>query len=1141
MVEEGALGQPGAGKHALDGRCNETVLEHQLGGGIQHSVASGASVTGPGGRRFDTCRCHDRHHAVEDGDLSLSFDRSSIRLRIASRLILGGRRDEPTGRYGFGVVAARPARIAMPEDRIVSHASFAKITRPRYAELVPRERLFRLLDEGRRHPIIWVNAPPGAGKTALVSSYLAARRLKHLWYQLDRGDGDLPTFFHYLGLAAPPNDESLPHLTPEYAADVHVFSRRYFEALGARAKPPFVLVFDDYHELAAATELHAALRDGVAALPRGFATIVLSRSDPPAELARMRLNGQLQLVGWDQLRLTLEEVGSIERSSGGKRTRAVSHEDLHHMTQGWVGGLVLLLAQDNLHDSLRTPQGMCHRVLFDYFAGEVFANLEVEVQRVLVVSALLKKMTARRVVDLAGFPAAGELLESLNRRNYFTLKHHRAEHTYDYHPLFRGFLLARAGEMFGREELGALRSRAAALLEADGQVEDAAELLQAADDPHALARLIVAHAPAFLEQGRSKVVEAWLRSLPAEVASGNPWLAYWEGMCRLPSQPAQALECFELAYARFKADGDVPGSCRAWCAIVDSHVFKWSNFKRLDHWIGEMGELLRTTRSPLDATLEAQVACGMFIASMYRHKLPHVDRSDWERRVRQIVLHGTDARLQAKVGAHLLLKYAWWGGDLASAELLLSTLRPQLQQEGVSPLMQTTWHVMAAGYYLMAAANKDCIAWAERGLAIGQDAGVRTWDVLFCTYGAFASFSMDDTEQAASYLERMQTRLDAGNPMHQVQYCHLSGFLRAMQGALASAGEMFRIAVTMAEDAGSCFLAALMRIDLGIILARMGQRDAGRALIEQSRVEGLALQSRTIEYMTAIAEAWLATEAGDEAACLEHLRRGFAVGAQHQLYNHWWPTRVIAGLYAKALAHGIEPDYVVTAIRKRNVAPPAQAPVPENWPWPLRIFTLGGFRILQDGQPLTFTGKSPRKPLQLLKALIAFGGSEVDQSSIVDALWPDLEGDNAQTAFDSTLYRLRKLLADDGAITLKSGKLSLDPNRARVDILEIERLFDGIDAALAGASTEALIHESLAALVSACAGEFLPGEAESWTLGPRERLRARFLRAMQKLAGWFESRGAKPCADIEAAYVALAGARPQLRVVARTASRKATR
>ena len=49
--------------------------------------------------------------------------------------------------------------------------------------------------------MIWISGPPSAGKTTLVSSYLAERGTPHLWYQLDPGDGDLGTFFHYLGVA----------------------------------------------------------------------------------------------------------------------------------------------------------------------------------------------------------------------------------------------------------------------------------------------------------------------------------------------------------------------------------------------------------------------------------------------------------------------------------------------------------------------------------------------------------------------------------------------------------------------------------------------------------------------------------------------------------------------------------------------------------------------------------------------------------------------------------------------------------------------------------------------------------------------------------------------------------------------------
>jgi len=109
-----------------------------------------------------------------------------------------------------------------------------KVSRPSAAGLVERERLFVLLDRFRRRPITWVEGPPGAGKTSLVSSWIEARRLPCLWYQVDAGDSDPATFFHYLRLAAPAGTLPLPALTPEHLPDLSGFTRRFFSALGER-------------------------------------------------------------------------------------------------------------------------------------------------------------------------------------------------------------------------------------------------------------------------------------------------------------------------------------------------------------------------------------------------------------------------------------------------------------------------------------------------------------------------------------------------------------------------------------------------------------------------------------------------------------------------------------------------------------------------------------------------------------------------------------------------------------------------------------------------------------------------------------------------------------------------------------------
>jgi hypothetical protein len=120
--------------------------------------------------------------------------------------------------------------------------SLAKITRPRLKGILPRKRLFRLLDKSRDRPIIWVSGPPGSGKTSLIASYLDTRKLPCLWYQIDEGDADIATFFYYMGLAAkkalPRMRKPLPLLTAEYLPGMLTFTRRYFEELFGRLNPP---------------------------------------------------------------------------------------------------------------------------------------------------------------------------------------------------------------------------------------------------------------------------------------------------------------------------------------------------------------------------------------------------------------------------------------------------------------------------------------------------------------------------------------------------------------------------------------------------------------------------------------------------------------------------------------------------------------------------------------------------------------------------------------------------------------------------------------------------------------------------------------------------------------------------------------
>jgi DNA-binding SARP family transcriptional activator len=106
----------------------------------------------------------------------------------------------------------------------------------------------------------------------------------------------------------------------------------------------------------------------------------------------------------------------------------------------------------------------------------------------------------------------------------------------------------------------------------------------------------------------------------------------------------------------------------------------------------------------------------------------------------------------------------------------------------------------------------------------------------------------------------------------------------------------------------------------------------------------------------------------------------------------------------------------------------------------VKVLTLGRFEIIKDGEPLLFAGKVQKKPLELLKALIAFGCANVPAERLTDALWPDADGDLARKSFEMTLSRLRRLLGEDDFVKYRAGQLSIDLLSCWVDSIAFEHI-----------------------------------------------------------------------------------------------------
>ncbi|MFU8858434.1 MAG: BTAD domain-containing putative transcriptional regulator [Deferrisomatales bacterium] len=985
----------------------------------------------------------------------------------------------------------------------------AKIVRPQVQGILLRERLFALLDEGRGRPLTWVSAPAGFGKTTLVSSYVEVRGLPCVWYRVDPGDEDLASFFYYLGLAGhgagSPRRKPLPLLTPEYSLGIPAFSRSFFEELFRRLGEGTVLVLDNCHEIGSRAPLHAALLAGIGRMPEGARIVLTSRGDPPPAYARLRVHGRMDVVGRDLLRLTPEE---LEAFAGMRGVEVPPNELLriHDLVQGWAAGIRVLL------EAVRARNGSLHLLgeaapeeLLEYLGAAVFERLGHDAQDFLVKTSVLPDMTVSVAEELTGRPQAGKILSALHRNGDFTEKGAEPEPVYQYHPLFREFLRKRATETWSEGEIAEVQRRAAELLLREGRPEEAAALLSDARDWDGLAGLILAEGQTLLQQGRHQTVEGWLRLLPEHHRQGNPWLLVLLGAATLPSAPPEAQAHFERAFALFREQGEGgAGLLLSWAGVVHAIFFAFADFHEADRWLELLPELIPSPRDLPPGDVSAQVASAA-LTLMAVHSPDHPDLPIWEEQALALEPTTGDPGCRTNLLVHALFRNIHCGRP-AAAEAVLDRLRSLLRSGPVTPLAETIALHTEAAFCLLYGELESARAACCRAIEIGEETGIHLAELQVLLTLVEAELAAGRLDAARRCGDRMRELLTRALPWDRSAYGFVKARLGLSEGHVERAFYDVDEALAVSRSVGGVVSEVPTLLLRGEIYSRMGRRrEAFRDLADALRIARRG-KMRHGEFSCLLVAVWLHVEAGHPGRAVNVLRKamglGCAIEARRPFGFHGAP---FAALCARALEAGIEPDYVRSLIRQDRLDPPQDLPALAAWPWFVRIYTLGRFEVLVDDEPIGAQVKGQRRPLALLKALIALGGGRVSTARLSDALWPDADGDAARDALTTTLLRLRRLLGAKDVLVLREGRLSLDRRRCWVDAWAMERLFR--EAGRTGERDPGL-ESPEAQAVRLYQGSFLPEDIdEPWAIPLRERLERVFLRGVEAVGARLEERG----------------------------------
>ncbi|HLO27928.1 MAG TPA: LuxR C-terminal-related transcriptional regulator [Anaerolineales bacterium] len=399
---------------------------------------------------------------------------------------------------------------------------------------IARPRLTELLNEGLEKTLILVSAPAGYGKTTLVSSWLKEIKVPSAWLSLDEGDNDPIRFLQYLLTALLPispdiEDEllgMLPGIQPNQVEDLITILVNEL----ASVSDPFVLVLDDFHVIGSDTVLKI-LSFFLEHSPPQMHLVLLSRTDPPLPLSRLRVRNLLLNIRADRLRFTDAEIATFLNNVMGLTLSTADLSALESRTEGWIAGLQLaalsMQSCQDIHGFVSDFSGSHHYVM-DYLVQEVLRQQSKQVGDFLLRTSILDRLCGSLCAAVVGADTIGPvdaetMLEVLEGMNLFVIPLDDERRWYRYHHLFADVLRKRLENHFPLS-LAELHDRASRWYEQNGFISESIQQAIMAGEHDRAAQLIEDNGCLLLISGEVATLLNWADAIEFQAAT-RPWLA----------------------------------------------------------------------------------------------------------------------------------------------------------------------------------------------------------------------------------------------------------------------------------------------------------------------------------------------------------------------------------------------------------------------------------------------------------------------------------------------------------------------------------------------------------------------------------------------------------------------------------------
>jgi ATP/maltotriose-dependent transcriptional regulator MalT len=964
-----------------------------------------------------------------------------------------------------------------------------------------RDRLLTILDKNLNRRLILLTAGAGYGKTTLLAQFVQKLNGSVVFYSIKGTDTTFDTFLAYLitgieqlydpfGARTRSVLETETGSTPDIERILGTFVNELLEVVDRE----LFIILEDYHLIAETNMINQALDYLLSQMPSNIHFVISSRTEPPLSTARLRAKDELLELTASDLRFTYRETQTLFEVIYELDIPDKLVKEMDSSFQGWVTGFQLASHLLRKHPGRTVDRLEQRKESFDYFAAEVFDEQPPDIRSFLQESCILEQMTAASCDSVLLRDDSSRILDDLLRRNLFITAADGAERTFQYHQLFRAFLLDRLAEAVRNKRVCSLHLRAAGYFRDTGSDSAAFHHYLAAEEIQKAVQLLEVKGRDLIEAVRFDTLEQWIGRLPHDTVHGNPILLWYQAeVFQWRDRWDEAMKSYKRAQAKLARQGRKNELANVIYGIAVLSVRDGSYRKTIR--LGTQAlEMLGTRQASLRARLLR------LTGSAYSQLGDYARGIATESKALNICRRIGDRRQERVATQHLLSTYAGLGEYNRVIEESERAIRRE--SDGSGSNLTWAWINLARAYAVKGEYQRARTGFLQ-GLRLSRRFSDRKARIATLRLLGLLNLMMGDCKLARSYCERaLRFSIDLGDYTAKLFALHGISQSRLCEKNLTKAEECINKIVPQDQT----------RVPLGerFILITKGQIETESGDYRRAKIT-LKLALRSIlksqsgfDLMLtdiALADLHYRMEEPETGRCSptarKHLKRALQFSRRNG-YHHALIRlgRMNAALLQFAVRNGIEPRYATFLLEK----------FPSQHDLMIRFF--GGLNIRNRDQETIVEKWRTQKARSLFCYLIANRKRAFAPDQLIELLWPDQSFSKTRSKLWRTVSLIRLAIGPPAGtrgplIQYRDGCYTVNPEcKIWVDFEEFDRL-----------RSEAYRHEErrdvrkaiskYEGAISLYSGDFLAQIYDNWSEEKRLLYTKRYLDVLHKLAGLY--------------------------------------